>query len=258
MCQCMQKDIGTVHVPVLPPSKASLCRWSYSDCGSHLMKRDKQSSDAMWRAGPEVSAAVGVDGRAWLWGFGTNGQLGNGNDDSDRDVPSLLRGKALQGKQVVQARTHWPTHPDLTQLKTALLRRELVICFGSMCRRTWPLPASDAFRQHTDLSIIMHMHCVQPNHQVLPTHAALAPNPGTAALSAVVLQVDFGGQHTLLVVTGDGAGPSNAKDAASTGAGLLPRYDLIPRRMSNNKADESRTTIVMEGPQPTLQAYEAA
>ena len=53
-------------------------------------------------AGPEVSATVGADGRAWLWGFGTNSQLGNGNDDSDKDVPSLLKAKALQGRRVVQ------------------------------------------------------------------------------------------------------------------------------------------------------------
>ena len=46
---------------------------------------------------------MGSDGRAWLWGFGTNSQLGNGGDDSDKDVPSLLKGKALQGKRVVQA-----------------------------------------------------------------------------------------------------------------------------------------------------------
>ncbi len=66
-----------------------------------------------------MSAAVGADGRAWLWGAGTNGQLGNGNDDSDRDVPSLLRGKALQGKSVVQARTHSPDFAEFWQLYTA-------------------------------------------------------------------------------------------------------------------------------------------
>lgn len=49
-----------------------------------------------------MSGAIGADGCAWLWGFGTNGQLGNGNDDSDKEVPSLLKGKALQGKRVVQ------------------------------------------------------------------------------------------------------------------------------------------------------------
>lgn len=54
-----------------------------------------------------MSAAVGSDGRAWLWGFGTNSQLGNGNDDSDKEIPSLLKGKALQGKRVVQARLHF-------------------------------------------------------------------------------------------------------------------------------------------------------
>jgi alpha-tubulin suppressor-like RCC1 family protein len=57
-------------------------------------------------AGPEVSAALGADGRAWLWGFGTNNQLGNGNDDSDKEVPSLLKAKALQGQRIVQVRPH--------------------------------------------------------------------------------------------------------------------------------------------------------
>ena len=72
--------------------------------GTALVKDGDDPADVMWRAGPEVSAAVGSDGRAWLWGFGTNGQLGNGNDDADKETPSLLRGKALQGKRVVQAR----------------------------------------------------------------------------------------------------------------------------------------------------------
>ena len=82
---------------------------SWSDIDGHLSKHDKRSPDP-WGAGPEVSAAVGADGRAWLWGFGTNGQLGNGNDESDRDVPSLLRSRALQGKRVVQARTTTPLY----------------------------------------------------------------------------------------------------------------------------------------------------
>ena len=57
-----------------------------------------------------MSAAVSADGRAWLWGFGTNSQLGNGNDDSDREVPSLLQGRALQGKRVVQVRGPSPAN----------------------------------------------------------------------------------------------------------------------------------------------------
>ena len=42
-----------------------------------------------------------------------------------------------------------------------------------------------------------------------------------------VQQVDFGGQHTLLVVTGDGAGPSSAPAAASTGAGSFSTHITI-------------------------------
>ena len=57
-----------------------------------------------------MSAAIGADGRAWVWGFGTNGQLGNGNDDSDKEVPSLLKGKSLQGKRVVQVWTASSPH----------------------------------------------------------------------------------------------------------------------------------------------------
>ena len=47
-----------------------------------------------------MSGAVASDGRAWLWGFGTNSQLGKcGNDDGDEIVPKLLVAtKALQGK----------------------------------------------------------------------------------------------------------------------------------------------------------------
>ena len=40
-------------------------------------------------AGPEVSGAITNDGRAWLWGMNTNGQLGKGtNDDADEAVSS--------------------------------------------------------------------------------------------------------------------------------------------------------------------------
>ena len=65
--------------------------------------RKKCCPDVGGHAGPEVSAAVGADGRTWLWGMGTNGQLGNGNDDLDRETPNLVKSKALQGKRIVQA-----------------------------------------------------------------------------------------------------------------------------------------------------------
>ena len=39
-------------------------------------------------AGLAVSGAVSADGRAWLWGFGTNSQLGKGDDDGDEEVRS--------------------------------------------------------------------------------------------------------------------------------------------------------------------------
>lgn len=39
----------------------------------------------LW-AGLAVSGAFDVNGKAWLWGFGTNSQLGKGNDDSDEEV----------------------------------------------------------------------------------------------------------------------------------------------------------------------------
>jgi alpha-tubulin suppressor-like RCC1 family protein len=37
-------------------------------------------------AGLAVSGAISDDGRAWLWGFGTNNQLGKGDDDADEEV----------------------------------------------------------------------------------------------------------------------------------------------------------------------------
>ena len=54
-----------------------------------------------------MSGAFDVNGKAWLWGFGTNSQLGKGNDDGDEEVctprltlvtlssQSALKGKAL-------------------------------------------------------------------------------------------------------------------------------------------------------------------
>ena len=49
-----------------------------------------------------MSGAVDGDGRAWLWGFGTNSQLGKGDDDSDNVVPALLaQTTRLQGNRIV-------------------------------------------------------------------------------------------------------------------------------------------------------------
>ena len=42
-----------------------------------------------------------ADGSVFSWGGGANVQLGLGDDESDRLVPTLLRGE-LQGKRVVQ------------------------------------------------------------------------------------------------------------------------------------------------------------
>jgi len=36
--------------------------------------------------GLAVSGAFDTDGRAWLWGFGTNNQLGKGDDDGDEEA----------------------------------------------------------------------------------------------------------------------------------------------------------------------------
>lgn len=43
-----------------------------------------------------------AEGRAWLWGFGTNSQLGKGDDDADEVVPAkLAETKRLQGQRAV-------------------------------------------------------------------------------------------------------------------------------------------------------------
>lgn len=53
-------------------------------------------------AGLAVSGCVGADGGAWAWGFGTNYQLGRGDDDGDAVVPvRIAETKNMQGKRVV-------------------------------------------------------------------------------------------------------------------------------------------------------------
>jgi len=42
------------------------------------------------RAGLAVSGCVSAAGDAWLWGFGTNSQLGKGDDDADELLPRRL------------------------------------------------------------------------------------------------------------------------------------------------------------------------
>ena len=50
-----------------------------------------------------MSGAVGADGAAYLWGFGTNNQLGKGGDDGDELVPHrLAETKRFSGRAVVQ------------------------------------------------------------------------------------------------------------------------------------------------------------
>lgn len=55
------------------------------------------------RAGLAVSGAVSDDGAAYLWGFGTNNQLGKGDDDGDELIPHrLAETKRFSGRAVVQ------------------------------------------------------------------------------------------------------------------------------------------------------------
>ncbi|XP_014661441.1 PREDICTED: regulator of chromosome condensation-like [Priapulus caudatus] len=49
-----------------------------------------------------VSYAVTEEGAAYAWGMGTNGQLGNGNDDDDRWTPERMSGRALQTRAVLR------------------------------------------------------------------------------------------------------------------------------------------------------------
>ena len=52
-------------------------------------------------AGLAVSGAVSADGRAWLWGFGTNSQLGKGDDDGDEEVR-----QSIPATQLLPGSTH--------------------------------------------------------------------------------------------------------------------------------------------------------
>ncbi|KAK2077816.1 hypothetical protein QBZ16_004664 [Prototheca wickerhamii] len=53
-------------------------------------------------AGIAVSGVYSSDGDAWLWGFGTNNQLGKGDDDSDEVLPKKLAiTKRLVGQKIV-------------------------------------------------------------------------------------------------------------------------------------------------------------
>ncbi|GAB4814630.1 hypothetical protein N2152v2_001676 [Parachlorella kessleri] len=54
-------------------------------------------------AGLAVSGCFDKDGTGWLWGFGTNNQLGKGDDDSDEVVPhKLAETKKFSGQRIIQ------------------------------------------------------------------------------------------------------------------------------------------------------------
>lgn len=61
-----------------------------------------------FRSGLAVSGAFNKDGKAWLWGFGTNGQLGKGSDD-DADEEVCLPLQTLDAVSM-----HSGTHPRRT------------------------------------------------------------------------------------------------------------------------------------------------
>lgn len=50
-----------------------------------------------------MSGCLSADGDAWLWGFGTNSQLGKGDDDGDELLPRrLAETKRFQARAVKQ------------------------------------------------------------------------------------------------------------------------------------------------------------
>ncbi len=51
-----------------------------------------------------MSGAFDGSGKAWMWGFGTNSQLGKGNDDGDEEVL-----------------TCFPTHPHICEFGIILI-----------------------------------------------------------------------------------------------------------------------------------------
>ena len=64
---------------------------------------DRESLNCPMSAGLAVSGCLSVDGDAWLWGFGTNSQLGKGDDDGDELLPRrLAETKRFQARAVVQ------------------------------------------------------------------------------------------------------------------------------------------------------------
>jgi len=50
--------------------------------------------------GSVVSYAVTAEGKCYAWGMGTNGQLGNGEDD-DVTAPQLMKSKQLENRSVI-------------------------------------------------------------------------------------------------------------------------------------------------------------
>ena len=52
--------------------------------------------------GIAVSGAVTTDGKAYVWGYGTTGQLGKANDEEDENLPYLLATKRLKRMSVIK------------------------------------------------------------------------------------------------------------------------------------------------------------
>lgn len=135
-------------------------------------------------AGLAVSGAFDTNGRAWLWGFGTNNQLGKGDDDGDEEAKSLLNPMAHFSTYISQGCTlspelYLPANRMVCRLGPTERSGAIVTLGHWFCRcpMHWPKQSASTGARWCSSSLAGSTRCCSPSHERLRLRRLLSLRP---------------------------------------------------------------------------------